>query len=708
MSPLTTHAARLIMPMPVKPVNRLAPHQPKPTVRKVTRFSWSTWACALLLLTTLIPAAWALVNPALQPMEVARRHRVVIAGKLASIDQTKRTLTVSVEQVIIGELEAKELTITLPKPDAAMGNLGGFGPSRADLMDDVSQGDAVVLLLGKVRSRGDDGGLLYHGHEWHDLRSDGKDFTQLSWVRGMGDEMWGMFNGDAGQLARMMNDLTHERAFFPALPFTRFQQERVIGQCPGPVRGVAMGDLDGDGRLDLVATSESGCRVFLQTASLEFTDHTEALGLADIKAKSVSLASVDGNRHVDVLLDGKLFVNQGGKFALSPRLAAAAGESVKVSAFVDLNGDGWPDVLVSREAGGLAAWINPGKADAAFVEVTEQLGLDKPQAGAGMTGFVFPGDWNADGRTDLFYAAGKGCLLIQDEAGVFRPERLDVDLSFGVNDSELQGLTGAGGFAPLWTETGSDLVVPQDLGLALINRRDGKGVDVARDGNEIHLSRNSQLATLAEDLNMDGRVDLLTLTRQVDGRNIFYTNRGYGSYMVDDLYSRQEIMPGGAYDVGHWGAAAGDVDGDGATDLLLGGMDGKLRLLLSDVLANRQPKQNDLSQQWTLCRTAILALDFTAQRGVVGARVDVTDARGHPLAWRRIGDAVLTGCGPAHQARIALREPQVITVVVRWSDGVSASREMKLEPGQITRLRLARPETQTVPPPHQTATKPTP
>ena len=45
------------------------------------------------------------------------------------------------------------------------------------------------------------------------------------------------------------------------------------------------------------------------------------------------------------------------------------------------------------------------------------MGLDRASCGAGGDGFVTPGHWNDDLRTDLFYAAGGGYLLVQNDCG---------------------------------------------------------------------------------------------------------------------------------------------------------------------------------------------------------------------------------------------------------------------------------------------------
>lgn len=641
---------------------------------------------ALFLCLVVTATSHALVDPSLQVSDVAGRYRHIVTGTITDIDNQDRLLTIDVDQVVAGDFSGDELVVEVPLPE----DDGFGGGSGTDLHQEAVAGQVVVAFLGSRGRRGGRG-LLYQGMEWHELQVDKADPTRWTWSRGLGDQMKGTFVGDAAQLARLVVDHHEGRDFFPATPFTRFQPERVIGTWRESLRGVAIADVDGDGRPDLIATSDDGCRVYLQADDLTFHDRTEELGLAGTTARSVSVADIDGDRHVDLLFDGQLFVQRDGRFVASEQLPDAAAQDVKVSAFVDLNGDGWTDVLISREGGGLAAWLNPGPGADVFSDATTELGFDTPEAGAGETGFVIPGDWNGDGLTDLFFAAGDGVLLIQHAEGGYRPGPDMPRLSLRTSRRDEPGLTGAGTFAPLWREDSVDLAVPNDSSLALITNQDGDMVDKMRVGNESNIARTRQLATLAEDLNMDGYVDLFTFTRDADRRNIFHTNRGYGSYMVDELYTQHPIIPGDAYETGQWGIAVGDVDGDGATDLLLGGADGKLRLVLNDALAERVPQENDVHQQQVLNRTAIVAIDPTPGRGVVGARITIADADGETITWRRLGDAVLTGCSPLHQARIAVRQPGPIQVTMRWSDGVVASTELVLEPGEVTHVELERP-----------------
>jgi len=646
-----------------------------------------------VILTTLIVAvAPALVNPSLQPGDVAARHVLVAAGTVAVIDEAQRLVTIDLSAVLQGKSTLKRLVLAVPMAATAVGQVGGGGGGGRNLFDAVHEGDHVVLFLGKSGAHGNPlAGLIYHDEWFHEIVGDAQDPARWTWQNNTGDKMWGCFNGASERLAEMVADDKAGRFFFPALPFNRFKPEQVLGAWDGSLRGVAAADLDGDGRLDAVTVSESGCHVLLQTKPEVFTDRTMALGLASAKSWSVSAADADDDGRIDLLLDGCLFRNRAdGTFVADDRLPAAAAKDVKVAAFIELDGDGFPDVLVSRIGGGLTAWLNPGAKGGPFIDVTSKLALDRPECGAGLTGFVACGDWNGDGRTDLFYSAGKGLLLVQDASGVFQPQPSGSNLSFKLSDgSERDGLTGGASFAGLWNPGSTDIVVPGDLGLSLIANVGGKGEDRAGAGNESHLTRTSQLAVLAEDLNCDGNIDLYTLTRQVNSHNSFHSNRGYGSYMMDDLYEQDAAFPGTSYTTGQWGAVAADFDGDGAPDLLLAGVDGKLRLHRNDVLNHRTADETAKRQDQILASTSMLAVDIVGTRAVVGAKLTVRYADGRVAGWRRLGDQVLTGCGPAHQARFAVREPGMMNLEVRWSDGRTQQQAVMLEPGKVTKVALA-------------------
>lgn len=137
----------------------------------------------------------------------------------------------------------------------------------------------------------------------------------------------------------------------------------IIGELEGlPIRGVALGDLDGDSDLDaFVAIGESTLgesssitdRVLLNDGSGNFSDSGQRLGETD--STSVALGDIDGDSDLDALVGTRngavVWLNQsgaqGGKagiFVSGQQIAS--GETTAVF-LKDLNGDGNLDALIA-------------------------------------------------------------------------------------------------------------------------------------------------------------------------------------------------------------------------------------------------------------------------------------------------------------------------------------------------------------------------
>jgi len=637
----------------------------------------SPWFRLLILLLAPLYAQ-AIINPSLQPGDLFARYDAVLELRFTAVDAGKRTATLQVVQVIKGTFAATTVILSASGEDIA----GAF-ESLAKV------GSPVVAYVGQARRKSDKI-LLYAGGtgQWQVGERDAKDPASWKWtelidpLRNDGG-MSGTFNGANDRLVEMMLDKKREHYYFPVTPQMQCREALTIGRFKSPVRGVALFDIDGDGRLDIYAAGDDGDRVFLQRGKLEFVDATEALGLRNLRSPSVNFADVNADGHPDLLAGAVIHLGDRKTFSASELLPKAAAANILCAAFVEINGDGYPDVMVSRIGGGLHVFLNPGAKGGPFADATAAMGLDQESFGAALTGYFSAGDQNGDGRTDLIYAAGRGLLLHQDERGRFTAKKLNLVLEARFDDKgeELpQTLAGASCFAPLWRPDRLDLAICLETKVHWLGEAAGVLRNLTGYGNELQVGSNAMFPVIAEDLNADGLVDLYVGSRKA-GPNAIYLNRGYGSF-TSALSHKPDIFVGESNERGAWSLATGDADGDGVNDLLLGCADGSLVLIPNDSLRLREAKENQLPEETLLAKTGMLGVRVRGKHGVLGARVTLADAQGRIVGMREIGTNIATGCRGPDTVNLAVQEPGPCVLKVRYADGKLRSWPVKIEPGK--------------------------
>ena len=323
-------------------------------------------------------------------------------------------------------------------------------------------------------------------------------------------------------------------------------------------RGVAWGDYDADGLLDLYVSND-GPNVLLRYDGGSFTDVT-ASPLDDAgDGAGVAWGDYDNDGDADLYLanDGanRLFRNDGGSFTdvtASPLDDAGSGAGV---AWVDFDLDGDLDLHLVNRGTANRLFRNDG---GGFTDVTASP-IDDAGPGSGAAW----ADYDSDGDPDLYLTNdGSANRLFRNDDGVF----VDVT-SPPLNDS-------GSGKGVAWGDYDND----GDLDLYLANdgsanrlfRNDGGTFTDVTDGvlGDVGNGRSTGWA----DYDKDGDLDLYVAN---DGANKLLRNDGAGVFV--------DASTGAAADAGSAsGFAWGDYDRDGEVDLYIAN-DGTNRLLRNDI-----------------------------------------------------------------------------------------------------------------------------
>ena len=490
--------------------------------------------------------------------------------------------------------------------------------------------------------------------------------------------------------------------------------QRLLPETMGS--GIAVFDADGDGVADLLladgtslgsggeARRTSGLRLFRNRGGWRFEDSTAASGL-DYPGYAMGLAigDVDGDGALDVLATGlegeRLFRSRGaGAFAdvtaewgLSSR-GGGGGESASFgssAAFFDAEGDGDLDLFAGRYVVWSPAADRPcspdgvhrvyctpegypatssrffRNTDARFVDETESAGFDARGKALGVAVL----DHGRDGRLDLAVANDtEPNFLFRGGEGPFVESALELGLALGPSGVARGGMGIAAG--DLDGDGREDVVIgnfANEMAALFLADADGLYTDDAARAR-LGLATLLQLAfgTVIADLDNDGQLDVAfanghiepTIGEVSNGRESFaqplqvFRNTGAG-------FETSEPQ-GGLALVGR-GLAAGDLDLDGDVDLALS-QNGAAAVLL---------RNDSPSRPWMRVRLRGRRANSWGQ----GAEIEVEWADGR-RALRRLepSGSYLSSSEPVLTLGLGERGAPA-RLVVRWPGGAQSVLE---------------------------------
>ncbi|MCI0589953.1 MAG: VCBS repeat-containing protein [Planctomycetes bacterium] len=368
-----------------------------------------------------------------------------------------------------------------------------------------------------------------------------------------------------------------------------------VGQIPAVVgfsstSALSLGDVDGDGDLDCLVGARflaTPNRLYRNDSSGVFTDASAQLPSLNDDTWAVALGDLDGDGDLDAVVgnfgQSRILVNDStGVFSDVPGLLPVGSFGPREIALGDLDTDGDLD-LFSASYGQDRLFLNDGSAG--FTDATPQVPPDNVYTTA-----VALGDVDGDGDLDAFlgrpgtsFSGDQNRLYLNDGAAGFTDATAQLPAVLGITlDVALGDVDGDGDLDAL----------AANYGQSRLQLNGGSGVFVEATAQLPMLDESTSALALG-DLDGDGDVDLILGNDQLyDGaRNRLYLNDGAGAF-ADVTSPLPPILDDTR------AIALGDLDGDGDLDAFVGngGLSPQDRLLLNDGAGNLDDATGQLPQ----------------------------------------------------------------------------------------------------------------
>jgi len=388
----------------------------------------------------------------------------------------------------------------------------------------------------------------------------------------------GSYDGKTGQQNRLY--LNNGKGFFTDATKTHMPADTDLTQA------VVLGDLDGDGDLDMVLgnghpwsqSHRQANKVYLNDGKGKFTDGSKIwrLGLIE-NTNDLLLVDLDGDGDLDLIeangdlyagAQNRVYANMGSRFGfLELRNAMTKEASYSTSlAMADLNGDGRLDVYVGNYRSSDRLLLGNGRGT--FTNSQKPLLAEDGNA----TACVRIADFDADGNPDILCGnQGAGLRLI---LGLGKGEFLETtrghflrDPNSSVRATVLADLDGDGNPDKVEAFPGYENAQNQ------IWLGDGQGGFVQVTKSHFPKDSDASVDVIAGDVDGDGDLDIAFAN---NGQNTLYQNDGRANF-TDVTFASLPSSKQNTQTL-----AFADVDGDKDLDMLVANVGSANHLLLNN------------------------------------------------------------------------------------------------------------------------------